>query len=101
MLPALIASDIASLHANRDRYSVSVFFHMNIRYNNGKPVAEKDVADLSSLNNVEVDLCMTPVWSGRGAIHSIAAMTYNQAHNLLHYVDPDAGNKKIGSFIRL
>lgn len=95
MLPALIASDIASLHANRDRYSVSVFFHMKIRHHNGLPVKESEVIDLSSLSDAHVDLCMTPVWSGRCVIHSIAAMTYSQAHNILHYIDPDAENDRI------
>ncbi|CAM9581753.1 unnamed protein product, partial [Laminaria digitata] len=69
MLPALLSSDLCSLHAGTDRLSVSVVWE-----------AEEDGEDIR--------LCTRPdgspvCWFGRTAIHSRASMTYDQAQMLV------------------
>ncbi|CAM9652144.1 unnamed protein product [Ectocarpus fasciculatus] len=70
MLPALLSSDLCSLHAGEDRLSVSVVWE-----------AEED-------GDEDIHLCKradgSPVcWFGRTVIHSKASMTYDQAQMLV------------------
>ena len=92
MLPSLLSSDIASLQGERDRYAVSVFFRVKVTHlADGSPVRPSDMTTLDESNIVFT--CPTlPDWAGRTVIHSVAAMTYDQAHNLLQGDPPDAVN---------
>jgi len=70
MLPTLLSSDLCSLHSNTDRLAVSVIWTMS-------PDFEKTKS----------------TWFGRTVIHNCQAMTYEQAHNILHDMPPDSPNK--------
>jgi VacB/RNase II family 3'-5' exoribonuclease len=66
MLPALLSSDLCSLHGNKDRLAVSVIWIMS--------------SDFDKIKST---------WLGRTVIHNCQAMTYEQAHNILHDQPPD------------
>ena len=66
MLPSLLSSNLCSLHGNTDRLAVSVIWTLS-------PDLEK----------------VKSTWYGRTVIHNIQAMTYEQAHNILHDNEPD------------
>ncbi|CAM9697488.1 unnamed protein product [Pylaiella littoralis] len=69
MLPALLASDLCSLHAGQDRLSVSAVWE-----------AEEDGEDIRLSKRADG----SPVcWFGRTVIHSRASMTYDQAQMLV------------------
>ena len=69
MLPSILSSNLCSLHGQEDRYAVSVIWTMS-------PDLEK----------------VKSTWYGRTVIHNIQAMTYEQAHNILHDKEPDDPN---------
>jgi VacB/RNase II family 3'-5' exoribonuclease len=66
MLPSLLSSNLCSLHGNVDRYAVSVIWTLS--------------SDMETIKST---------WYGRTVIHNIQAMTYEQAHNILHDKQPD------------
>ena len=66
MLPTLLSSDLCSLHGNTDRLAVSVIWTMS--------------PDFEGIKST---------WFGRTVIHNCQAMTYEQAHNILHDKSPD------------
>lgn len=66
MLPSLLSSNLCSLHGNTDRYAVSVLWTLT--------------PDLETIKST---------WYGRTVIHNVQAMTYEQAHNILHNQEPD------------
>ncbi|KAI2499286.1 3'-5'-exoribonuclease [Fragilaria crotonensis] len=66
MLPTLLSSDLCSLHGNMDRLAVSVIWTMS--------------PDFDQIKST---------WFGRTVIHNCQAMTYEQAHNILHNMPPD------------
>lgn len=70
MLPSLLSSDLCSLHGDVDRLAVSVIWTMS--------------------RNLET---VKSVWYGRTVIHNCQAMTYDQAHNILHDEAPDEPGK--------
>lgn len=70
MLPSLLSSNLCSLHGNTDRYAVSVIWTLS--------------PDLEQVKST---------WYGRTVIHNIQAMTYEQAHNILHDKEPDNPNE--------
>lgn len=89
MLPSLISGDVASLHGGRDRYAVTVTWHVAMRHRSGRPVVPtEDPLILYDDGDILFD---TPTLHscGRTAIRSVAAMTYDQAHNLIHGRAPD------------
>jgi len=61
MLPSLLSSDLCSLHGKVDRLAVSVIWTLT--------------PDLENIKST---------WYGRTVIHNVQAMTYEQAHNILH-----------------
>lgn len=89
MLPSLISGDIASLHGGKDRFAVTVTWHVKVTHADGRPVNRSEDPLLLHSNNDIV--FATPVLHscGRTAITSVAAMTYAQAHNLIHGRAPD------------
>jgi VacB/RNase II family 3'-5' exoribonuclease len=66
MLPTLLSGDLCSLHGGMDRLAVSVIWTMS--------------PDFKTVKSV---------WYGRTVIHNCQAMTYEQAHNILHDLPPD------------
>ena len=66
MLPALLSSDLCSLHGGIDRLAVSVIWILS--------------PDLETVKST---------WFGRTVIHNCAAMTYDQADNILQNKPPD------------
>lgn len=66
MLPTLLSSDLCSLHGDTDRPAVSCIWTMS--------------PDFESIKST---------WFGRTIIHNCQAMTYEQAHNILHNEPPD------------
>lgn len=92
MLPSLISSDIASLHGNKDRLAVTVMWDVRVTHKDGSPVKEgEDPLALDVRGDIVFVLPTTAAsWCGRTAIRSVAAMTYAQAHNLVHDAPPDA-----------
>lgn len=72
MLPSLLSSDLCSLHGEVDRLAVSVIWTLS-----------KDLETVKS------------VWYGRTVIHNCQAMTYDQAHNILHNKPPDERGKPL------
>lgn len=92
MFPSLISSDIASLHANKDRYAFTVKFTANVYHANRTIVTEdKDPMKLDDCDDIIFEL-NEDVWVGRTAIRSIAAMTYEQAHNLIYNKNPNTNS---------
>jgi exosome complex exonuclease DIS3/RRP44 len=77
MLPALLTTDLCSLKANVDRYAFSVLWEVT-------PEAEI----------VNVDFKKT-------VIHSIAALTYQQAQSFIDQPDNDDDDPKVGAVKRL
>ena len=73
MLPSLLSGNLCSLHGNMDRLAVSVIWTMS--------------PDFQTIKSV---------WYGRTVIHNCQAMTYEQAHNILHDVSPDDPSKTMG-----
>ncbi len=69
MLPTLLSSDLCSLHGNVDRLAVSVIWTLT-----------------PNLKTVK------STWYGRTVIHNAHAMTYEQAHNILHDIDPNGSD---------
>lgn len=70
MLPSLLSSVLCSLHGNTDRLAVSVIWTLS--------------SDLEVVKSC---------WYGRTVIHNCQAMTYEQAHNILHDKPPDNPSK--------
>lgn len=66
MLPSLLSSNLCSLHGNVDRLAVSVIW-----------ILTPDLEEVKS------------TWYGRTVIHNVQAMTYEQAHNILHNKEPE------------
>lgn len=66
MLPSLLSSNLCSLHGNMDRLTLSVVWTMS--------------PDFHTIKSV---------WYGRTIIHNCQAMTYEQAHNIMHDLPPD------------
>lgn len=106
MLPALLASDVASLHAgNRERYAMTIFFTVRVfRKSTGLAVdvgqgagagarLRDTLLELDGADDLEVDIPLLPCWAGHTALCSTAAMTYDQAHNLIHALPPDDKDK--------
>ena len=60
MLPPQLSADLCSLHAKRDRLAVSVLWELS-----------------------PLDYAVKKVWFGRTVIHSVAALTYTQADEML------------------
>ena len=89
MLPSLISGDIASLHGGKERFALTVVWHVRVSHANGQPVNKND--DPLLLHENKDIIFDTPVLHscGRTAITSVAAMTYAQAHNLILGHDPD------------
>jgi exoribonuclease R len=89
MLPSLISGDIASLHGGKDRFALTVVWHIAVTHADGKPV-NKSENPLLLHDNKDI-IFATPLLHscGRTAIRSVAAMTYAQAHNLILGHDPD------------
>ena len=71
MLPTLLSSDLCSLHGDMDRLAVSVIWTMS-----------PDFEQIKS------------TWFGRTVIHNCQAMTYEQAHNIIHNEAPDKPSQK-------
>jgi exoribonuclease R len=72
MLPSLLSSNLCSLHGGTDRLAVSVIWTLS-----------SDLREVVS------------TWFGRTIIHNVAAMTYDQADNILEGKPPDeAGSKR-------
>ena len=67
MLPTLLSSDLCSLHGDMDRLAVSTIWTFS-----------------NDLKHVK------DFWYGRTVIHNCQAMTYDQAHNILHDLPPDS-----------
>lgn len=90
MLPSIISGDIASLHGGKDRYAVTVTWHIKLTHASGgaSVISTEDPLLLWDNNDIIFD---TPVLysCGRTAIRSVAAMTYSQAHNLIQGNPPD------------
>ena len=89
MLPSLISGDIASLHGDKERFAVTVTWHVRLSHSDGRPVnRSSDPLVLSEKGDI---FFSTPVLHscGRTAIISVAAMTYAQAHNLIQGRQPD------------
>jgi DIS3-like exonuclease 1 len=94
MLPSLISSDIASLHGDKDRFTVSVLWNVKVqsKEDGGRVVNEMDdLLALDDKNDLVFIIPDTPTWVGRAMIHSVAAATYSQAHNLIYDLPPCAG----------
>ena len=85
MLPSLISSDIASLHGQKDRLSVSVLWNIGVHHADGSSILEsEDLMRLDEANNLNFTMPELPTWTGRAVIHSSAASTYRQAHNIIY-----------------
>ena len=89
MLPSLISGDTASLHGGKDRFAVTVTWHVKVTHADGRPVDRSE--DPLLLHDNSDIVFATPVLHscGRTAINSVAAMTYAQAHNLIQGKAPD------------
>ena len=70
MLPSLLSSNLCSLHGDTDRLAVSVVWVLS--------------SDLKIVKST---------WFGKTVIHNCQAMTYEQAHNILHDIAPDEPGK--------
>ena len=70
MLPSLLSSDLCSLHGSTDKLAVSTIWTFS-----------NDFEEVKSF------------WHGRSVIHNCQAMTYEQAHNILHDKEPDDTSK--------
>lgn len=70
MLPRLLSSDLCSLHGNVDRLAVSTIWTLS--------------SDFKTVKSF---------WYGRTVIHNCQAMTYEQAHNIIHNEAPDDPSK--------
>ncbi len=70
MLPSVLSSDLCSLHGNVDRLAVSTIWTMS--------------SDFKTVKSF---------WYGRTVIHNCQAMTYEQAHNIIHNEAPDDPSK--------
>ena len=71
MLPGLLSSNLCSLHDNTDRLAVSVIWTLS--------------PDLKTIKST---------WFGRTIIHNVAAMTYEQAANILEGKKPESDGQK-------
>jgi hypothetical protein len=72
MLPAVLSSDLCSLHGGVDRLAVSVIWTLS-----------------SNLKEVK------STWYGRTVIHNCAAMTYDQADRILQDLPPEESNQPL------
>jgi exoribonuclease R len=70
MLPGVLSSDLCSLHGNVDRLAVSTIWTIS--------------SDLKTIKSF---------WYGRTVIRNCQAMTYDQAHNIIHNKPPDDPSK--------
>lgn len=104
MLPALLASDVASLHGGRERYAMTLFFSVRLsQKSTGLPVGaatagtaaatgarlRDSLLALDEQEDLVVSVPPLPCWAGRTALRSCAAMTYSQAHRLMHGLAPE------------
>lgn len=71
MLPGLLSSNLCSLHDNTDRLAVSVIWTLS--------------PDLQTIKST---------WFGKTVIHNVAAMTYEQAANILEGIKPEHAGQK-------
>ena len=104
MLPTLLASDIASLHGGRDRYAMTLFFSVRFsRRSTGDSISvpsgsgfgallRDNLLQLDAANDLDVAISPFPCWAGRTALCSSAALTYDQAHRLMHNRPPNDDN---------
>ena len=93
MLPSKISANMASLLGRKDRYALSVVWLVEVKRKNGTPVRQtEDLLKLQEKNDLMIfeghAHTKEPSWAGRTVIHSDAAMTYRQAHNLIHGLPP-------------
>jgi DIS3-like exonuclease 1 len=72
MLPSVLSSDLCSLHGNVDRLAVSTIWTMS--------------SDFKTIKSF---------WYGRTAIRNCQAMTYEQAHNIIHRKSLDHPSKPL------
>jgi exoribonuclease R len=86
MLPKLLSSDIASLHGNKDRFAVAVSWLVTVTHKDGSPVLPtEDPVELHARDDIVFTLPEGAAsFMGQVAIRSVAAMTYYQAHSLVH-----------------
>jgi exoribonuclease R len=79
----------------RDRYAVTVTWHVTVTHKSGGPVSSSE--DPLILYDNEDLVFETPTLHscGRTAIRSVAAMTYDQANNLIHGRAPDLHPSKV------
>lgn len=98
MLPSLLSSDIASLHAHKDRLTMSVLWHVRVvaleSSKRGGVLPMDDILNLYTEGKLIFELPDTPEWIGRGVICSTAAATYLQAHYLMHENAPFSQKKR-------
>ena len=91
MLPSILSSDLCSLRGNEDRCAVSVFWELTppVGDDSGDGGEGFQVRRKDSVNRIlKLTLLCAKVIAnrtrfGRTAIHSVAAMTYDQADRLL------------------
>lgn len=90
MLPSLLSSDIASLHGQKDRLAVSTLWEINVWRPDGEPAVESDfslpISEFTTstwYKDFRIELPEDPCWCGRSIIKSVAAMTYEQADQLI------------------
>ena len=90
MLPSLISGEMASLLGCRDRLAVSVVWLVSVAHkHDGRPVnPQEDLLALYEAGEVSLTFPSEASWAGRSLIRSAAAMTYQQAHNLIHDLPP-------------
>ena len=70
MLPSVLSGDLCSLHGNVDRLAVSTIWTIS--------------SDFKTMKSF---------WYGRTVIQNCQAMTYDQAHNIIHNKPPDDPSK--------
>ena len=93
MIPSIISGNMASLIGNRDRYAVTVIWVIKITRKDGTLVNETDdVLQLYDNDDLILEFTCECSWAGRTIIKSIAAMTYQQGHNLVNKLNPGPEN---------
>ena len=73
---------------------MTVLFSVTLSRKDGTPIGPEAVDSLLSLHDSDdiiFAISETPVWAGRTAIQSTAALTYQQGHNLVQGLSPDHG----------
>ena len=83
---------MASLLGRCDRFALSVVWivHVTHKKNSQAVLATEDLLDLFDRDDLEITFPTDrpASWTGRTVIHSTAALTYQQAHNLIHKKPP-------------